>query len=338
VSDGFESGQAFPTLDLQQLTQRGPHLSEHLAELRTIAHGFGAFLLVGHGIEQRLADELLAVSRKLFALPQEQLARIAMIESPHFRGYNRVRNELTKGRADWREQIDIGPELPAHRFSAEDAPYWLLNGPNQWPAELPEFRVVILEWMRRAADVAQRLLGAFAESLDLSNDYFADAFAGSPHAHLKVIRYPGGVPDPDRQGVGAHKDYGFLTLLTQDGVGGLQFLHDGVFVDVPARRGAFVVNIGEMLEVATGGYLTATTHRVVSPPDGAERISIPYFYNPRLDYLVQKIPLPAGIRTQSAGVADPDNPIFAEYGRNALKGWLRAHPVVAQRHHPALRP
>ncbi len=119
--------------------------------------------------------------------------------------------------------------------------------------------------------------------------------SSAPHAHphLKLVRYPGSAGDGTDQGVGAHKDYGFLTLLLQDTVGGLQVQReDGRFDDVPPLDGAFVVNLGELLEVATNGYLLATNHRVVSPPGATERFSVPFFYNPRLDAKVAPLPLP----------------------------------------------
>ena len=140
---------------------------------------------------------------------------------------------------------------------------------------------------------------------------------------------------PD-QGVGAHKDYGFLTLLLQDRVGGLQVQReDGLFHDVPPIPGAFVVNLGELLEVATDGYLVATNHRVVSPAGATERFSVPFFYNPRLDARVEPLPFPYASAAPGRD-DDPANPLFAEYGRNELKGKLRAHPLVAARHHAEL--
>jgi isopenicillin N synthase-like dioxygenase len=194
------------------LTGRGPDRRARLDELRAIAHDFGAFSLVGHGVDASAVRDILAAARRFFALSETQLIRIAMSESPHFRGYTRLGNEQTKGRADWREQIDVGPELPPHRFADGDPAYWLLNGPNLWPDGLPEFRPVVLAWMERLKNVAATLLGALAESLGLPARYFKGAFENDPHTHLKVIRYPGG-EDGAGQGVGAHKDYGFLTLV-----------------------------------------------------------------------------------------------------------------------------
>ena len=97
-----------------------------------------------------------------------------------------------------------------------------------------------------------------------------------------------------------------------------------------------MVNIGEMLEVVTRGYLRATRHRVVSP-SGCERFSIPVFLDPRLDAVVEPLPLPPELAAQARGVEDdPDNPLLAQYGQKSLLGWLRSHPRVAERWHPDL--
>jgi isopenicillin N synthase-like dioxygenase len=101
--------------------------------------------------------------------------------------------------------------------------------------------------------------------------------------------------------------------------------------------GAFVVNIGELLEYATQGYLIATKHRVISPAFPDDRISVPFFFNPALDKRLPLIELPAELAAQARGVTqDPANPIHALYGENALKSRLRAHPDVAEIHHADL--
>ncbi len=184
--------------------------------------------------------------------------------------------------------------------------------------------------------MAGRLLHELLAAIGAPEDFYDKAFADRPHLHLKLVRYPGSAPDGAAQGVGAHKDYGFLTLLLQDEVGGLQVEGpDGTFIDVPPLPGAFVINLGELLEVATNGYLKATNHRVVSPPGNRERFSVPFFYNPRLDARIEPVPFPHA--HHAPGVTqDATNPLFAEYGRNEIKGWLRAHPQVARRHHADL--
>ena len=140
------------------------------------------------------------------------------------------------------------------------------------------------------------------------------------------------------QGVGSHKDLGVLTLLyIEEGKGGLQVEKGGAWIDAPPVPGAFVVNIGELLEIATDGYLKATLHRVISPALGDERISIPYFFGPALDATIPTITLPATLAAASPGVTlDPANPLFAVFGRNWLKSRVRAHPNVVAAHHPHL--
>jgi isopenicillin N synthase-like dioxygenase len=323
-----------PEVDLEQFAAGKPGREKALEQLRAVAHDSGAFYLVGHGVEGSLFESVYAVARRLFELPRAELDAIAMLESPHFRGYTRVGDERTQGQPDLREQLDVGFEHGAHRRDAAD--YYLLDGPNQWPEALPELAPVILGWMRRLQPVAARLLSAVTESLGLDPNVFATAFSPDPYVNLKIVHYPARSGDSSAQGVGSHKDYGFLTLLIQDGVGGLQILVDGEFVDVVPKRDALVVNLGEMLEIATNGFLTATVHRVVSPPAGVDRISVPYFYNPRLDYTVAPLNLPEEFAREARLVPDASNPIFAEFGRNAMRGWFRSHPTVAQRHHAAL--
>lgn len=133
------------------------------------------------------------------------------------------------------------------------------------------------------------------------------------------------------QGVGAHRDSGVLTLLfAEPGSRGLQVRvgRDGDWIDVPARDGAFIVNVGELLQLATGGYLQATEHRV-NVNHETDRISVPYFFNPRLDAQMPTLSLPAELAERIGLPPDPSDPIFSVYGRNAWKSRLRAHPDVA---------
>jgi isopenicillin N synthase-like dioxygenase len=155
---------------------------------------------------------------------------------------------------------------------------------------------------------------------------------------MKIVRYPGVDAGQPAQGVGAHKDLGVLTLLSvEDGKAGLQVEKDGEWIDVVAPSGAFIVNIGELLEIATNGYLKATLHRVVSPAPGTERISIPYFHGPALDATIPTIDLPPALAAEAGGVTqDPANPLHAVFGENWLKSRLRAHPNVVEAQHPHL--
>ncbi|SEN83567.1 Isopenicillin N synthase [Actinacidiphila rubida] len=335
------SAQQLPVIDLSAAAAGGSTESRKdlRRRLHTAAHETGFFQLVGHGVSAEQTYALMTLARDFFALPEAERLDLSNLRSPHFRGYTRTGDEHTRGRSDWRDQLDIGAERPARVPGPGEPAFWWLQGPNLWPARLPELRRAALDWMDRLSRVARLLLRELLAAIGASPDFYDPIFAPAPHLQLKLVRYPGSPPGQERgggQGVGAHKDYGFLTLLLQDSVGGLQVQReDGAFHEVPPMQGAFVVNLGELLEVATDGYLKATNHRVVSPPGARERFSVPFFYNPRLDGRVTALDFPYADRAPGV-TQDTDNPLFDEYGRNALKGWLRAHPEAARRQHPEL--
>lgn len=332
-----------PVLDLRRL--HGPDRPALLDELRRAARDIGFFVVTGHGVDPALEASLDDTVRRFFALPIAERRAVENTGSPHFRGYSRVGTELTAGAADQREQIDVGPErepLPRR----EGDPAWAgLVGPNRWPTALPGLRTAVLAWQAEALRVGREILRALTESLGQPPEHFDRWFDDESHLHLKVIHYPGGTAS--RQGVGAHKDYGFLALLHQDTVGGLQVqLPDtldgapGAWIDARPVPGGYVVNIGEMLEIATCGYLTATRHRVVSPAAGVDRYSVAFFLGPRLDAVVEPLTLPAHLVAELGDTYDPDawdpahdpdNPLHAAYGDNAVRGWVRSHPEVARR-------
>jgi isopenicillin N synthase-like dioxygenase len=325
-----------PILDLSRLDDGPEAAAAFRDELRQATHDFGFFYLVGHGISQQLQDDVMQNARAFFNLSEADKMAIENLKSAEFRGYTRVGGELTQGVIDWREQIDIGPERPALPKGPGIADYWRLQGPNQWPAALPELREVVQQWDDELSALGLKLLQAWAVSLGADAHVFDAAFATDPATLIKIVRYPGKSDPTPKQGVGAHKDSGVLTLLyVEPGKGGLQVQHEDGWIDAPPIPGAFVVNIGELLEVATDGYLKATVHRVISPLIGSDRISIPFFFSPALDATIPLLDLPAGF--ESSGITvDPENPIYATYGENALKSRLRAHPDVAAIHHPDL--
>lgn len=328
---------SLPVLDLS-LAESPDTAAEFRSALLEAAHEVGFFYLVGHGIAPSLSDQLVDVAREFFALPQDAKLAIENTRSPHFRGYTRLGGELTEGRRDWREVIDIGPEREPIVPVDPAAPWEILEGPNLWPEDLPELKTVLNQWNQQLSDIALRLLRQWALALEQDEDVFDAAFAENPSTLIKVVRYPAHESGTTGQGVGGHKDSGVLTLLfVEPGRGGLQVEHDGQWLDAPPIDGAFIVNIGELLEFATAGFLKATVHRVVSPQDGVERLSIPFFFNPALSASIPQLELPAALAARAPGVTvDDDNPIHDTYGANALKSRLRAHPDIVAIHHPHL--
>lgn len=327
-----------PILDLSRTLESEEERIAFREELRRVTHEVGFFYLTGHGIDQQFIEEFLDVSREFFALPEERKLLLENTYNPHFRGYTRVGGELTQGQVDWREQLDIGPERPALDRTVYTEDFWALQGPNMWPEELPRLRELSERWIAEQSLLSQRLLAEWAASLGQPEDYFADSFDELSAPLLKIARYPGMPAGNSQQGVGAHKDLGVLTLLyIEDGKTGLQVEYEGEWIDAPPVTGAFVVNIGEMLELATGGYLKATLHRVVSPPEGEDRISFPFFYAPRLDASIPEVKLPEELHAAARGISqDPSNILHPIFGENSLKSRVRAHPNVVEAHHPHL--
>jgi isopenicillin N synthase-like dioxygenase len=329
---------SLPELDMSgfRADPHGRAGQDFVARLRDACHGLGFCYLAGHGVPAAADATILGEARKFFALPEAQRQALAIARSAHFRGYTVLGGEITKGARDWREQLDLGPEEPEHDVHPGD-PAWLrLRGPNQWPESLPTLRPAVLDWMRAMDGVGLAVLRALALGLGQPLEHFDAVVVPRGDPHLKIIRYPATeVRESVGQGVGMHHDSGLVSFVLQDDVGGLQVQVGHRLIDATPRAGTYVMNLGEMLQAATSGYLRATKHRVVSPPPGKERISVAYFFHPRLDCVFEPIALPAELAAEARGGenADPGDPVLKRFGENYLKIRLRSHPDVAAAHY-----
>jgi isopenicillin N synthase-like dioxygenase len=327
--------QELPTLDLRRFA--GPDRMAFLAELRRTAREIGFFYVTGHGVPEAVPQAVLDAARRFFTLPEAEKLKVEMVHSPHFRGYNRPGWELTRGKPDWREQFDLAAERPALPRDGGLPAWSRLQGPNQWPEAVPGFREAMLRWQDEATALSIRLIRAFAAALEQPEDVFASIYDDLPNQRIKIIRYPGRDASEETQGVGAHKDSGFVTVLLQDTARGLEVETPEGWIAAPPKPGTFVINIGELLEMASNGYLKATMHRVVSPPAGEERLSVAFFLGAKLDATVPVLDLPPHLAAAARGVTqDPMNPLFKEVGRNYLKSRIRSHPDVARAHYADL--
>ena len=326
-----------PVLDISHFIQDplSTHAEGFAYKLREACHTIGFCYIVDKSMAAK-NRAIMEMSRRFFRLPLEARKHLAMINSPQFRGYTLLGDERTQGISDWRDQIDFGLEKEVQMLSDKD-PEWLqLRGPNLWPEQLPQMPKTVLDWMDSMDTLGTAIMHAFALSFDLPLDHFDYIFAPKGDARMKLIRYQSQLAESDTgQGVGWHHDTGMLSFIQQDQVGGLQIDVDGQVSDIRPISGAFVMNLGEMLQAATNGYLRATQHRVVSPPPGQERYSIAYFYNPNLESQTEPVPLPPEMASQTNGFqnVDPKDPVFANYGENSLKSRFRAHPDVARKYY-----
>lgn len=262
-------------------------------EIGLACRDVGFFYVVNHGIAQARIDEVFAVARRFFALPEAEKMAVALAHSPFMRGYFPLEGEILDPAlgADYKEGFDMALDLPL------DDPAVVarkpLHGPNQWPARPPEFRRIVQRYFDDLIALGRSLSRGFALSLDLPEEFFVRRMQ-RPTAILRLLRYP---PNPlaaamakAQPGCGAHSDYGYLTILAQDEVGGLQVRNRaGKWIDAKPVPGAYVCNIGDMMAQWTNDRFAATQHRVVSSPD-RERYSIPFFFHPDFDTEVACLP------------------------------------------------
>ena len=252
----------------------------------------GFFYVVGHGVSRDLQKRLEELSARFFAEDLETKLEIRMARGGRaWRGYFAVGDELTSGRPDVKEGLYFGAELgmddPRVRAGVP------LHGPNLFPTEIPEFRDTVLEYMEALTGLGHTLMRGIALSLGLEATYFHEQFMADPLTLFRIFHYPPvdvKTEEEDGWGVGEHTDYGVLTILKQDDVGGLQVKSKSLWIDAPPVPDSFVCNIGDMLDRLTRGLYRSTPHRVRNV-SGRGRFSFPFFFDPGFDARVEPVDL-----------------------------------------------
>ena len=249
------------------------------------AERVGFFYVRNHAVPQPLIERVYELSHRFFALPEE-VKQSVRINALH-RGFLAIGEArmYEQARVDLKESFIWGPELgPDDPDVAAGKP---LMGPNQWPAALPELAPALTAYSAAVMDCGRGLLRGFAVCLGLDPDFFRERFS-KPLARGSLIYYP---PQPresgsEQFGVAPHTDYGGLTLLSQDGTGGLQVrTRAGEWVTAPPIAGTFVVNIGDLMARWTNDRFVSTPHRVVNS-SGRARYSMGVFFDPNFDAVI----------------------------------------------------
>ena len=291
-----------PVIDIRALVDRAAPASARQAvaeRLGAACRESGFFYVVGHGVDEALPERLEALSRRFFALPEEEKRTIRMARGgAAWRGYFPVGGELTSGRPDRKEGLYFGTELgPEHPLVRAGTP---LHGPNLFPQEPAGLREAVLDYLAALTRLGHTLMGGLALSLGLPEEHFATGFMADPLVLFRVFNYPPGpATAEDGQpawGVGEHTDYGVLTILRQDASGGLQVKSraggEVRWVEAPPLAGSFVCNIGDMLDRMTRGVYRSTPHRVLNR-SGKDRMSLPFFFDPGWRAEVRPLEAPA---------------------------------------------
>jgi isopenicillin N synthase-like dioxygenase len=252
----------------------------------------GFFYIVGHGVEESLQQRLDTLSRQFFAQDLEAKMAIRMeLSGRAWRGYFPLGGELTSGKPDLKEGLYFGAELgDDHPLVKAGTP---LHGPNLFPANMPELRLAVLNYLAAMITLGHTLMAGIALSLGLDESYFADRYTSDPLILFRIFNYPPDLPraEPAPQwGVGEHTDYGLLTILKQDESGGLEIKSRSRWIPAPPIRGSFVCNIGDMLDRMTGGRYRSTPHRVRNVAR-RDRLSFPFFFDPNFTAEIKPIDL-----------------------------------------------
>jgi isopenicillin N synthase-like dioxygenase len=283
--------QSIPTIDISPL--RDPTHGDYADTIAAILEActdIGFLSITGTGIAAQTVDQVRQTCREIFAIEESSKWQQA-ITRDNYRGYIPMgffTPNDGSGTADkyegYKLHHEVAPKDPIRKDCA-------LYGPNLWPRELPQAREVILGYWQELDAVADLLLAALEVGLGLTSNSLRQAFR-TPLTNMSLLHYPPQAPDEPGFGIHPHKDTDALTIIAPDPVGGLEVqTRDGSWITPNCPPGGFVVNIGDMLELWSGGRLVSTPHRVVNK-SGKERYSFPYFAVPRHDVEVHPL-LPA---------------------------------------------
>lgn len=304
-----------PVLDLAPLINGQDTMT--LAEGFAKAYGETGFgYVINHGVASDLRDAVFAASRQFHELPDSEKQAISL-NSCH-RGYIAI-NTSTDVNSDLAE-VTKPNQSASFMMMREDAavdPDVYLSGPNQWP-ELSGFRDACEAYAEAMTELGRKLMGLALGAVGASDKSILTAF-DTPTMWLRLLHYPPQSPQApsDLYGSAPHKDFGCLTLLAQDDVGGLQVQTPaGQWVDAPPREDAFIVNVGDMLHRMSNGKLLSTPHRVVNAT-GRERYSVPFFFDPHVSANIAPLP--------GTGIAKFEPLNFGAFLKSELEASYDAH-------------
>ncbi|KAF2203571.1 Clavaminate synthase-like protein [Delitschia confertaspora ATCC 74209] len=277
---------------------------------------YGFFYVKGHGIPNEKLDQIIALAREFFSLPMEEKEKIKRYDAggpeggDGARGYQGMGENITDGKRDVQEAVDFYREWGEDSDAEKNGPpFKTLHGPNLWPEKPEVIKPVYLDYIEKVKAIGKILVRAMGMALELppsmegatqeSED--REIFVRNTDRCFWVMRLIGYPPlenqvgsreegDIEEFSCGAHTDYGCLTLLLSDPTpSALQVqLRDGTWMNADPIKGAFVINIGDMIERWTNGVWKSTRHRVIHRGNNY-RVSVPFFFEPNFDAVVKPL-------------------------------------------------
>jgi len=275
-----------PVIDVSKLRSGTLKTANAVAlEIRQAAEEVGFFYIHNHGIPEPMIKQAYYAAKDFFNLPKELKDSVKINANHH--GYLSVGEaKMDKAeRMDLKESFVWGLDLPdEHPSVTMENPFL---GRNQWPTEMLDFKRSVYPFFEAGLQCGRDMMRAFALGMGLPDDSFLKA-TDEPIARSSIIHYP---PQPadlgvEQFGVAPHTDYGCLTLLWQDQVGGLEVqTHEGEWVTAHPIENTIVVNVGDLLMRWTNEGFKSTPHRVVNRK-GQERYSMVIAWDPNFDTIV----------------------------------------------------
>ena len=271
---------SIPLIDFACLKHSDANLrAAEIKKLDQACREVGFFYLTNTSIDTSVMSLLQRAAERFFTLPQEEKKSIDIKHSLNHRGYGQIGEEQLDeiSQADWKETFDMALDFPLDHALAQKYP--TMYGPNQYPSKASIVEA-LQEYYVAAFDVSQVVLKAMAEALALESNFFTQCFKNHVTV-LRMIHYPPRPEESHTNGAGAHTDYGCITLLLQDDVGGLQVKNrQGEWTDAIPIKGSLVVNIGDLMQRWTNDEYVSTAHRVIAPLKEVHRYSFPFFVEP----------------------------------------------------------
>ena len=265
-----------PAIDIGPLRD-GSDPASVAATLHAASQGLGFIYITGHGIPDAAIEAAREAAYGFFhgSPAQKESVRVSAKHRGWLgQGGAKMQDDA---KADLKESFIWGYQDERGQTPEDHA----LRGPNQWPDFLPGMQAAAMTYFEHAHDVARVLMTGFALGLGLAPDFFLKT-AAMPLSRASFVYYPPQAPDAgdDQFGVGPHTDFGVMTVLCQDAVGGLQVqTAQGDWIHAPPIPGTLIVNVADLLARWTDGAYKSTPHRVVNA-SGRERLSLVLAYDP----------------------------------------------------------
>ncbi|KAM1053468.1 hypothetical protein FF1_000957 [Malus domestica] len=267
------SDHSIPLINLQGLEDS--RRSDIIKQIGLACQDYGFFQVQNHGIEEAVIGNMLSVSKEFFHLPESERLKSFSDDPLKTTRLSTSFNVKTEEVSSWRDYLRL------HCYPLEDYMH-------EWPSNPPSFREGVAGYCRNVRGLAVRLLEAISESLGLEGDYMNKAL-GKHGQHMAINYYPT-CPQPElTYGLPGHADPNVITVLLQDDVAGLQVLNNGKWVAVKPIPHTFIVNLGDQIQVLSNDRYKSVLHRAVVNCN-KERISIPTFYCPSYDAVMEPAP------------------------------------------------